>query len=343
MLEAVLDDGLQEHGWDSVVGVGYLHIEGEVGLTLHADALEVDVVLDVLHFLGERHGVGATVVDDVAQHLGELEHRGGGFLVLHYGEGIDAVEGIEEEVGVDLCTQVLELLLHLLFVEHSCLPLAFVDEVVDGGGGDDDEQEEDELEVEDGERACPSASVGIGCGGIGCIGEVHVDVGIEARRQGHEDDEHEEDAEVEERLAAMEQLGQEEVLHDGAAEHHGKDGGGGVAEGFHPSEGAHEEQDHGEIDQQPQHGIVVLSEEEQQTVADGCLFGLHRGSKLWFLSCAKIAVRDEICKRNGRNKCYKSLNRAVDDDFSEYYMGFGELYLFIYNIMCTFAELNFMF
>ena len=104
MLEAVLDDGLEEHGGNGVGGVGDLDVEGEVGLTPHADALEVDVVLDVLDFLGEGHAVGAAVVDDVAQHLGELEHGGGCLLVLHHGEGIDAVEGIEEEVGVDLRT-----------------------------------------------------------------------------------------------------------------------------------------------------------------------------------------------------------------------------------------------
>ena len=50
------------------------------------------------------------------------------------------------------------------------------------------------------------------------------------------------------------------------------------------------------------------------------------------LTCAKIGVRDEICKGKGRNKCYNKLKWGLGKDFVELFGDFGELFLPFLNI-----------
>ena len=175
-------------------------------------------------------------------------------------------------MGVDLRTEVLELLLHLLLAEHGGLPLAFVDEEVDGGGCCGEDEKDGVLDVEQ----VVGDALGFGRQDIVGAGEVLVDIDVETRAEGHEHDEHEEGEQEEADLAAMEHAGEEQVVEDGPADQHGKDGGGGVAESFSPSEGSDEEKHHGEVDEQPDNNLVVLSDERQDAVAGGGLFGLHR-------------------------------------------------------------------
>ena len=175
-------------------------------------------------------------------------------------------------MGVDLRTEVLELLLHLLFAEHGSLPLAFVDEEVDGGGCGGEDEQDGVLDVEQ----IVGDALGVGLQDVVGTGEMLVDIDVETRAEGHKHEQHEEGEQEETDLAAMEHAGEEQVVEDCPADEHGEDGGGGVAESFGPSEGSDEEKHHGEVDEQPDDNLVVLSEERQDAVAGGGLFGLHR-------------------------------------------------------------------
>ena len=151
------------------------------------------------------------------------------------------------------------------------LPLAFVDEEVDGGGCGGEDEQDGVLDVEQ----IVWNALGFGWQDIVGTGEVLVDIDVETRAEGHEHDQHEEGEQEEPDLAAMEHAGEEQVVEDCPADQHGENGSGSVAYGFGPSEGTDEEQGHDEIDEQPDDGLVVLPKERQYAVAGSGLFGLH--------------------------------------------------------------------
>ena len=87
--------------------------DGEPGCHIdrlwQTDAHQLYIVLKKLHFVGQRHQGLLGVVEHMAQQAGQFLY---GLLSLggiEGGEGIDIVEGVEKEMGVNLRAQIAEL------------------------------------------------------------------------------------------------------------------------------------------------------------------------------------------------------------------------------------------
>ena len=146
VFEAVLYDGLEQHGHNHKILLLHVLVEIHVTVAAHTHHLKVDEVVYVLDFLAQRNHFGLTIDEDVTQHLGELEHTGGGIVVVRIDHGIDVVQRIEKEMRVDLRLQVaqfhVEFLTRQLVGKHFLL--VFLALVVENQNDGEDGDEPDE-------------------------------------------------------------------------------------------------------------------------------------------------------------------------------------------------------
>lgn len=112
MFEGILDQRDKEHGCHLLLGV----LDSELGVNLHrlreSDAHQLDIVLHKLHLVSNRNGGLLVVIEDMTQHLRQLLYR-----LLRLGgvkgcQGIDVVEGVQQEVRTDLPAQRVQFRLH---------------------------------------------------------------------------------------------------------------------------------------------------------------------------------------------------------------------------------------
>lgn len=102
VLDGVFDEGLEEQGGD---GQGK---EGRIDVPFHAEAIaeahlfEVEVAVEEFQFFAQGGGEVLAAVKGVAQEAGKLDEHCVGGVDVPVHEGADAVEGVEEEVGVEL-------------------------------------------------------------------------------------------------------------------------------------------------------------------------------------------------------------------------------------------------
>jgi len=111
-------------------------------LLVDPQSLQVDVVFQIRDLFRECDPVFIGLVEHVAHHFGEVQDGGGGLLGTEVDEGIDVVEDVEEEVGIDLGAEELEFGLELLVLELG-LQAFLLEEVVeqkDGQAEDHDKQ-----------------------------------------------------------------------------------------------------------------------------------------------------------------------------------------------------------
>ena len=112
--DAVLEGVLDERDEDerSYLGAAF-GTDVEMGLDGHVgrepDAHQGDVVADEVHLLVQRYEVLLVVVEDVAQQSAQFLHGLLGLVGVEGDEGVDVVERVEQEVGIELAAQVLEL------------------------------------------------------------------------------------------------------------------------------------------------------------------------------------------------------------------------------------------
>ena len=227
VFEAVLHHRLEHHRGNHVGGILNLAIELNVGFLLHANQAEVDEVVDVGNLLLEGDTIRLAIVGHVTEHLAQLHHRVGRLLVLQEGKGIDAVEGIEEEVRIDLRLEVLQLQLCAALALQLVEAFPFVEQPGDGGDGHGDEQEDDVLGVK------PIALILTSLNGGFHLGRMAEHLSFDefgdeeqVRFGGHDRDDNEQKqaGEVEDPLVAMQSLWRKLVLDEGPYKQHRDDG-----------------------------------------------------------------------------------------------------------------------
>ena len=119
MFEGVLDKGDK----DQRRYLAIRHLSGQVELDAHlvgiAQLHQLDVGTDKRHLLGQRHSLPIALIEHVTHHLRQFQNS---FLCLRgvdVDEGVDIVERVHEEVGIDLKTQIFQLLFQILLLQLS--------------------------------------------------------------------------------------------------------------------------------------------------------------------------------------------------------------------------------
>lgn len=100
-----------------MVGHYLRHIDADIDLVGHADAHQLDVVVKKDEFLAKGYFLFRSFVENEAHDLRQFDDRLLCLFRLNVNQGMDVVERIHQEVGVDLILQVLELLLKVLALE----------------------------------------------------------------------------------------------------------------------------------------------------------------------------------------------------------------------------------
>ena len=122
MVQGVLHNGLQGQPGQAAAAAIFGHIVAHLKAVCIADAHDVQVAVQHLQFLVHRVKAGAATERagyDIAQRLG---HTAGAVVPRHLGHEADGVEGVHNEMGVDLTLQDL----------HLGLMLALLGFLVDG-------------------------------------------------------------------------------------------------------------------------------------------------------------------------------------------------------------------
>ena len=154
MLERVLDDRLQHEIGDEGAEGLFGNVEVDAEASLEADLHDVDVAAQQRELVAERHFVRRAAVHRLAQQLAEpgdhLPHARGVAL----DEGGDGVEGVEEEVRIELHPQGVEPRFGQLCLQRGRLARAdlIAEEVLAREAGREHRQVRDEL-IEEAEAA----------------------------------------------------------------------------------------------------------------------------------------------------------------------------------------------
>jgi len=125
VLQGVLHQRLQEEAGQQVIhGRG---IDGDVGVeplpVAHAGDLEVQ--LDEFDLLPHRNERRAGAAERQPKEIGHASERPLGFPDVHFHQLRHGIEGVEEEMGIELHTQRLELCARELLLERGGGPVAF--------------------------------------------------------------------------------------------------------------------------------------------------------------------------------------------------------------------------
>lgn len=98
---------------------GHVDVDLYLGSLRNADFHKIDIAVDKLNLIVESDEVLLVIVEDMPEHTAEFQYRLLCFLLVEGCEGIDVVEGVEQEMRIDLIPQVLQLC--ILFC-HLCFP-----------------------------------------------------------------------------------------------------------------------------------------------------------------------------------------------------------------------------
>lgn len=130
VLERVFDEYDQQQGRDGhFIRDRVRIVETDVDAAVVADAHQLDVVLDELDVFFERYGFAARFVENVPHHLGQFDNSAFRIFGIYVDQGVNIVERIHEEMGIDLVSQIIHFrlqvltfeLLHLLFVAQGAV------------------------------------------------------------------------------------------------------------------------------------------------------------------------------------------------------------------------------
>ena len=119
VLEGILDERDEEQGGDFKGVLRLADVGLELGMEGEADAHQFDVVADEIQLLFQGDTRLATVVEDVAEEAAEVVDGALRLFGAESDEAVDIIQGVEEEMGVELALQVLELGLGAAFFQFA--------------------------------------------------------------------------------------------------------------------------------------------------------------------------------------------------------------------------------
>ena len=119
VLESILDERNEEQGGDFDRMLRLADIGLEHGMEREADAHQFDVVADEIQLLFQGDTRLATVVEDVAEEAAEVVDGALRLFGTESDEAVDIIQGVEEEMGVELALQVLEFGLGATFFQFA--------------------------------------------------------------------------------------------------------------------------------------------------------------------------------------------------------------------------------
>ena len=102
VLDGVLHHRLEEERRDERVADRVVHVEGNREAVLEAGPLDLEVPAAEVDLLGERDERRGVGVEGDAEDLSEPDQRGDGEGRVGADQREDRVQGVEEEMGVDL-------------------------------------------------------------------------------------------------------------------------------------------------------------------------------------------------------------------------------------------------
>lgn len=103
VFDAVFYKGLENQLDNVAVQAAFINFGMEGEFAAEPYILDINVVVHVVDFLGKGDDAGGIMVDTVAQQSGETGvYLTGSIVFLHFDEGVDDLQGIKEEMGIDL-------------------------------------------------------------------------------------------------------------------------------------------------------------------------------------------------------------------------------------------------
>ena len=136
MLECILHKRDEHHGCHRHLRIDHGGLESDLDGFRQTEPHQVHVVLQETDLILQgNHGLLA-VIEDVAQHLGEFLNGILCLALVKGRQGVDVVERVQQEVRIDLRTQVAQLSIHLgcFGILAGCLGLLPAHGQTDGGG-----------------------------------------------------------------------------------------------------------------------------------------------------------------------------------------------------------------
>ena len=118
MLERVLHKDDQHQRRQLQFGQLRRNIHVDVHLSGISEAHELNVEVEKLHLARQRNELLAAFVQNVAHHLRQFDDGSLGTFGVDVYEGMNVVERIHEEVGVNLILQILHLLFEVALVDN---------------------------------------------------------------------------------------------------------------------------------------------------------------------------------------------------------------------------------
>ena len=119
VLESILDERDEEQGGDFDRMLRLADIGLEHGMERETDTHQFDVVADEIQLLFQGDTRLATVVEDVAEEAAEVVDGALRLFGAESDEAVDIIQGVEEEMGVELALQVLEFGLGATFFQFA--------------------------------------------------------------------------------------------------------------------------------------------------------------------------------------------------------------------------------
>src|ERR1700710_75178 len=107
MLETVLDKGNKKEGFDQDILCHSFDGEADIGLV--PDLFDLDIIPDKFNLFLQGDLFLVTFIDKVTHNIRQLDDYFRGPVRFLQAQGIDAVQGIEQEMGVQLRPQVSQL------------------------------------------------------------------------------------------------------------------------------------------------------------------------------------------------------------------------------------------
>lgn len=165
VLESILDERDKDKGGDERPAVGRdIELGGHADVGGEPDAHEFDVIADEVHFFAEGDVGLLVVIQHVAEELAEFLHCLLRLVGVEGDEGVDVVERVEQEVGVELVAQVLQFGFRTASFGFlaGCLVLRPTGTHADGGAQSDGEDKAQHVSGEEQPAGRPSVPFGLG-------------------------------------------------------------------------------------------------------------------------------------------------------------------------------------
>ena len=140
VFKTVLDEWDEQEWGDGISFRRTIDGEMDMAASFEAGLLQLDIIGEIVELLFEGNFFATGIEQDVAHHRREPDDGVGGAIRPFQRHGIDAVQGIEEEVRVDLCFEVGQ-----LGVEFFRLGLFQAVANLDQQGKEQDEEKEEEV------------------------------------------------------------------------------------------------------------------------------------------------------------------------------------------------------